>query len=72
MEKKVEKSGGRKKKRKKKKRKAYIIQILALDLTEQFLNSIVIRLDSDRVEHFFDIFSRRRVIPAKNEEEVCC
>lgn len=68
MEKKVEKVEGEKEK----KRKAYIIQILALDLTEQFLNPIVIRLDSDGVEHFFDIFSRRRVIPAKNEEEVCC
>lgn len=51
---------------------AYIVQILALDLTEQFLDPAVIRLDSDGVEHIFDIFCRRRVVPAKNEEKVCC
>lgn len=54
------------------KRMAYIVQIFALDLTKQFLDPIVIRLDSDGVEHVFDIFRRRRVVPAKNEEEVCC
>lgn len=51
---------------------AYIVQILALDLTEQFLDPIVIRLDSDGVKHGFDIFRRGGVVPAKNEEEICC
>ncbi len=51
---------------------AYIVQILALDLTEQFLDPVVIRLDSDGVEHIFDIFCRGRVVSAKNEEKVCC
>jgi hypothetical protein len=49
----------------------YLVHILPSELRDQFLKSLIIRLNTNGTEHLPDIGSRRRGVSADLEEQVC-
>lgn len=51
---------------------AYLLEVLALEFTDQGGETVVISLDSDGLEDGLDILLRGGGVAAEGQEEVCC
>jgi hypothetical protein len=51
---------------------AYLLEVLALELSDQGGETLVISLDSDGLENGLDILLRGRGVVAEGQEEVSC
>jgi len=51
---------------------AYFLEILALELRDEGVKTLIISLNADGFENALDILSGRRILSTEGEEEVCC
>lgn len=51
---------------------SYLANVLAFELLEERLETLLIRFDADSAEDAFDVLGRRRGVAGEAEEEVCC
>lgn len=51
---------------------SYLVDVLALELGEELLETLVISIDTDGFEEFGDVFGAGALVSTKAEEEVCC
>ena len=51
---------------------AYLLDILALQLGEESVKTLIISLDSDGFENLLDVLCGRRGVTAEGEEKVGC
>ena len=51
---------------------SYLLQIFALELTEELFQAVTIGLDANGFKDFSDIGGRRAGVSAEAEEEVSC
>lgn len=49
---------------------AHLVDVLALELGEELLETLVVRLNADRLENGLDVGSRGGGVAAEGEEEV--
>jgi len=50
----------------------YLLQVLALELSDQLVQALIICVDADRFQDSFNVLGGRRGIAAEPEEEVSC
>lgn len=50
----------------------YLLQVLALELSDQLVQALVVCVDADRLENTLDIFGRRGGVATEAKKEVCC
>jgi hypothetical protein len=49
----------------------YLLDILALELGEESVETLIISFDSDGFENALDVLGRRRRVTAEGEEKIC-
>lgn len=50
---------------------SYLVDVLALELGDELLETLVISIDTDGIEEFGDVFGAGALVSTKTEEEVC-
>jgi hypothetical protein len=51
---------------------SYLVDVLALELGEELLETFVISFDTDGAEDSLDVFGAGAVVATEAEKEVCC
>lgn len=49
----------------------YLVDVLALELGDELLETLSVWVDADGLEEFGDVFGARTVVATEAEEEVC-
>jgi hypothetical protein len=50
---------------------SYLVDVLALELTDELVETLAVSLNADRLEDLLDVAGGRRGVTTKAEEKVC-